>query len=83
MGIASFILGLIGFITICIPCLSQLLAILALVFGIIDVAKKGKIGEPRGFAITGIVLSTITLVISIIFAIFSVISATIPFLESI
>lgn len=75
MGIASFVLGLLGLFTVCIPCLSWILSILGFIFGIVDAAKKGKTEESRGFAVTGIVLSTLTIVINIIVICVSILPA--------
>ncbi|MDO4283277.1 MAG: hypothetical protein Q4D02_06520 [Clostridia bacterium] len=66
MGIASFVLGLLGLFFFCVPCLGWILSLLGFIFGIVDAVKKGKRGESRGFAVAGIVLSTIAIVINII-----------------
>lgn len=76
MGIASLVLGIIGLICSCIPCFSQLLAFLGLIFGIIDMSNKSKGNESKGCAITGTVLSGITIVIGIIM-VFGFVIATI------
>lgn len=73
MGVASLVLGLIGFLCMCIPCFSQLLAILGFIFGIVGAAKSSKGGDSKGCAIAGIVLSAITLVASILISIMFVI----------
>lgn len=66
MGIASFVLGIVGFVGIFIPCfnyLAILIAIVGLILGIVDVVRRSKTKEAIGFGITGIILSAITLLI--------------------
>lgn len=75
MGVASLVLGIIGLLFSCVPCFSQLLALLGFIFGIVGAAKKSKEGESKGCAIAGIVLSSITLVFSIIIALCFVLPA--------
>lgn len=77
MGVASLVLGILGLLLSCIPCFSQLLAFLGLIFGIVGAAKKSKEGESKGCAIAGLVLSAVTLVLSIIIALCFVIPAII------
>lgn len=69
MGIASLVLGIIGFIS----CILIILApigligvIIGLVLGIVDVIKKGKSGGKKGIGIAGIIICAITFVILVI-----------------
>ena len=67
MGIASFVVGLL--VSMLSPFLYVLLilpALLGLFLGIIDYAMKSKKKESKGFAIAGIVLSIIALVICVV-----------------
>lgn len=69
MGVAAMVLGIIAILLACVPYCNYIgfiLAIVGLILGIVDAAKKSKTGESKGMAVTGIVLSTITLVISIV-----------------
>ena len=68
MGVAALVLGIvsvvIGFIPFCgswaiIP------AIVGLILGIVDCAKKSKEGNPKGKAIAGIICSAVAIVIII------------------
>ena len=69
MGIAALILGIISFILSFIPIcglVGLLPAILGLILGIVEVVKKSKAGEPKGLGIAGIILTSIALIVSIV-----------------
>ena len=69
MGIATLILGIISFILSFIPIcglVGLLPAIIGLILGIVEVVKKSKAGEPKGLGIAGIILTSIALVVSIV-----------------
>lgn len=57
-GIASMILGIVSVLLFC-TCLNWITAILAIIFGIIQIVKK----KERGFAIAGIITAGISLVL--------------------
>lgn len=61
MSIASFVLGLCGFIACCIPLLGYPVTIVGLVLGI-----KGRSKGAKGLATAGIVLCIITLILTLI-----------------
>ncbi|MCR5467975.1 MAG: DUF4190 domain-containing protein [Lachnospiraceae bacterium] len=64
-GIASLVLGILSIVTFC-TMLNYILAILAIIFGAIHIAKnKGRGG--KGMGIAGLVMGIISIVISIIF----------------
>lgn len=68
MGVAAMVLGIIAILLACVPYCNYIgiiLAIVGLILGIVDAVKKSKTGESKGMAVTGIVLSAITLVIAI------------------
>ena len=70
MGIASFVIGLICLVLS--PFLSIFLilpALLALILGIIDTIIKSKKKESKGLSVAGIVLSSIAIVLCIVFVI--------------
>lgn len=75
MGIASLILGIISLVTGWIPfvCFIMLiLAIIGLIFGIIDTLKKSKTQEAnKGISIAGMVVSALAVSVIIISSIFS------------
>ena len=63
MGVAGFVLALLGLIFCWVPVLNWILWLLGLIFSIVGMCKKG---APRGLAITGLVLSCIGLIVIII-----------------
>lgn len=70
MGIASFVIGLLCLVLS--PFLSVFLilpSLLALLLGIIDTVIKSKKKESRGLSVAGIVLSSIAIVLCIVFVI--------------
>ena len=60
IGTAGFVLALLGVILCWIPVLNWILWLLGLIFSFIGVFKK-----PKGLAITGLVLSFISIIIII------------------
>ena len=69
MGIAALNLGIISFILSFIPIcglVGLLPAIIGLILGIVEVVKKSKAGEPKGLGIAGIILTSIALIVSIV-----------------
>jgi len=68
LAITSLVLGILAFILIWIPVVGQILAILALVFGIMVLIKikKDPTIEGKGMAIVGIVLGGIALLYALI-----------------
>lgn len=68
MGIASLILGIIsliiGFIPLC-GTIALLPAIIGVILGIIDIAKKNKTGENKNQSIAGLIMSAIAVVVII------------------
>lgn len=60
LGTAGFVLALLGVILCWIPVLNWILWLLGLIFSFIGVFKK-----PKGLAITGLVLSFISIIIII------------------
>ncbi len=62
LGIAGFILSILAILLGCVPVLGWILWILGLVFSIIGVTK-----EPKGFAIAGLIISFIGLILLIVF----------------
>lgn len=59
-SIASLVLGLVGLLAWCLPLVGFPVTIVGLVMGILGIKKGG-----RGMAIAGIVLSSITLLMTI------------------
>ena len=60
LGTAGFVLALLGVILCWIPILNWILWLLGLIFSFIGVFKK-----PKGLAITGLVLSFISIIVII------------------
>ncbi|GAA0359639.1 DUF4190 domain-containing protein [Actinoallomurus spadix] len=65
LGIAALVLGIAGLLTLLLCGIGVILAIIGLVIGIIAVVRR----NGRGMAVAGLVLSVITLVIAIGFAV--------------
>lgn len=61
MGIAGFVLALCAFLFCWIPVLNVILWLLGVIFSLIGVFR-----QPRGFAIAGLVISFIGIIISLI-----------------
>lgn len=59
-GIASMILGIVSLMLFC-TCVNWITGILAIIFGIIQIVKH----KEKGFAITGIVMAGISLLLTI------------------
>lgn len=72
MGIASLVLGIvslvIGFVPFC-GIIALVPAVIGLILGIIDTAKKSREGTPKGQAITGLTLSSVAIMIIIFWTI--------------
>lgn len=68
MGIAALVIGIIGLILSFIPVVNVIFfvpIVIGFVLGIVDTVLKTKKKQPRGIAISGIVLTSVALVISI------------------
>ena len=63
LGIAGFVLALLGLIFCWVPVLNWILWILGLIFSIIGMFKR-----PKGLAIAGLVISCIGLIVDILIA---------------
>lgn len=67
MSIASFVLGLCGLIAWCLPLFGYPVSIVGIILGCIGIKKGGKV-----FAIIGIILSALCLVVTIVNSILGV-----------
>ncbi|MEE1248617.1 MAG: hypothetical protein UHU19_05250 [Lachnospiraceae bacterium] len=65
-GIAALILGIISLILFC-TCINIPLAILAIIFAIVQMVKGGKSGAGKGMAIAGLITGIASLVCFIVF----------------
>ncbi len=63
LGVAGFVLALLGLIFCWVPVLNWILWILGLIFSIIGMFKR-----PKGLAIAGLVISCIGLIVDILIA---------------
>lgn len=66
LAIAALVLGICAFVFAWVPVLNWILAILAIVFGIIALVKKAK----KGMAIAGLVLGAVSILVAICMSIF-------------
>ena len=79
MGIASLVLGIVGLVFACIPCLwlwSLFLTVPGLILGLIGLSKAKKAGTPKGSALGGVICSIIGIAISLIWLLIVVVFAT-------
>jgi hypothetical protein len=65
LGIASLVLGIIALCVFCIPPLAGLLAIIAIILGVISIAQAG--GAPTGKAKAGLALAVFAIVAGVVF----------------
>ena len=63
-GIASLVLGILSVFTFAC-CINYILAVLAIIFGIVQIVKN----EKKGLAIAGIVMGVISIILAILFTI--------------
>ena len=70
-GVASLVLGIVSLVLFC-TCVNVLLAVIAIVFGIVQLAKPQ---AKKGMAIAGIITSAVSLVLFVIFVISFLLSA--------
>lgn len=66
-GIASLVLGILSVFTFAC-CINYILAVLAIIFGIVQIVKN----EKKGLAIGGIITAVISIVLGIVFSIYAV-----------
>jgi amino acid transporter len=65
LGVAGFVLGLVGILFFWIPVIGLILGILGIIFSILGIRRSKK----RGLAITGLVLSIVGLLLAVIMTI--------------
>lgn len=63
MGVAGFVLALLGLIFCWVPVLDWILWLLGFIFSLVGVCKRNAV---KGLAITGLVLSLILLIVLIV-----------------
>ena len=67
MAITALVLGILGLLLAAV-CVGVLPALVGLILGIVALVKAGKVGRPKGVAITGTALSGAALAISVVIA---------------
>ena len=70
-GVASLVLGIVSLVLFC-TCVNVLLAVIAIIFGIVQLAKPQ---AKKGMAVAGIITSAVSLVLFVIFVISFLLSA--------
>ena len=70
-GVASLVLGIVSLVLFC-TCVNVLLAVIAIIFGIVQLAKPQ---AKKGMAIAGIITSAVSLVLFVVFMISFLLSA--------
>ncbi len=67
LAIASMVCGIVGGVVFCIPYISIILAVLAIIFGavMINANKNNQDKSGRGMAIAGLILGIITIALDI------------------
>ncbi len=85
MYIASLVLGLLSLLLSWIPVFNIILSLVALIVSIVAVARKRKDKNGKGMGVAGVILSSVSIIISIVFCIVIVVLvANIPsFLETV
>ena len=71
-GVASLVLGILALVTFCTGCLNIPLAVLSIIFGIIQLVKR----TGKGLAIGGLITSVLSIIAFIVF--FMIIGMSIP-----
>ena len=66
-GIASLVLGILSIFTFAC-CVNYILAVLAIIFGIVQIVRN----EKKAFAVAGIITAVISIIVGVVFAIFVV-----------
>lgn len=69
MGLAAMIIGIVavilGFIPLC-GMIALIPAIVGLILGVLDVAKKSKAQQPKGQGLAGIILNAVAIIIILV-----------------
>jgi len=65
LGIASLVLGIIALCVFCFPPLAGILAVIAIILGVISIAQAG--GAPTGKAKVGLALGLLAIVAGVVF----------------
>ncbi|MBA3539291.1 MAG: DUF4190 domain-containing protein [Deltaproteobacteria bacterium] len=65
LAVAGMVLGIIALVLCWVPILSQILALLAIIFGAIGNGKANKVGKGKGMAMAGLILGIISLIAGI------------------
>ena len=67
MAVAGLVLGLLGLVLCFIPVLSQILAVLGIIFGAVGTSKANKLGgKGKGMALAGLITGVLGLIAGIV-----------------
>jgi len=72
LAVAALVLGILSIVLFWFPFVNWILALLAIIFGAIGMAKGKRVGKGRGMAITGLVCGVLCVAISVISILFFV-----------
>lgn len=79
MGIAAVIIGVVALILGLIPACGLIFglppAIIGLILGIVEIAKKGKKEEPKGLGIAGTILNAVAIAVILVWTLVIAVSA--------
>lgn len=70
LGTAGGVLGIVGAVLFWFPGVNLVLAVLALVFGLIGLSRGRREGLATGMAITGVVLGSLGILVWVLFVVF-------------
>lgn len=74
MGIAALVIGIVAVILGLVPGCGLVFglppAVIGLILGIIEIAKKSKKGEKKGMGVAGVILNVIAIIVIIIWTVF-------------
>lgn len=71
-GVASLVLGILALVTFCTGCINIPLAVLSIIFGIVQLVKR----TGKGLAIGGLITSVLSMIAFVVF--FAIIGMSIP-----
>ena len=70
MGVASMVLGIVSLVfTFLCGCISMITAPIGLILGIVELVRKKGSNEPKGMAVSGVVMCSISILIFIVLVI--------------
>jgi hypothetical protein len=66
MAVAGLVMGILALVLCWVPFVNWTLAILGVIFGGVGLAKSKRVGKGKGMAITGLTLSIVSIIASVV-----------------